>query len=400
MLLRRVHILLSVILALALLSSACAGQPQATPTQQPTKPAAEATKPAVQATRPAEQATKPAQPSAKATEPAAKPAAEAAKSDAALESFYKGKTVTIIVGWEAGGGYDLYARTLSRHIGKYIPGKPTVIVQNMPGAGGLIAANHLYNVAPKDGTTIALIPRGTPHTQLIGQQGVEYQADKFNWLGSMNQETKVGAFRKDAPIQKFEDAFTTTVRVGGTGPGGDLDLWPTLLNGVMGTKFDLITGFPGTNDVGLAIDRGEVQGGFYSWTSVKTTQSRWIKDKSMNFLVQVALTKHPELQDVPLVIDFAKDDKTRNLLEVVLGQLTMGRPFAAPPGVPAERAEALRKAFWSAVNDPALLDEAEKAKQEITPTKGEDIQSLVERMMKTPKDQVDLLAKYIGTTSK
>lgn len=397
---KRVHVLLGLALAMLVVAASCGGQVPATPTQQPAKPATEATKPAAEATKPAAQATKPAEPAAKPTEPAAKPAAQPAKPDPAVESFYKGKTFTIVVGWKAGGGYDLYARTLSRHIGKYIPGNPTVIVQNMPGAGGLIAANHIYNVAPKDGTTIGLIPRGTPHTQLIGGQGAQYEAEKFNWLGSMNQETKVGVFRKDSPIQKFEDAFTKTVRVGGTGPGGDLDLWPSVLNGVMGTKFELITGFPGTSDVALAIDRGELQGAFYSWSSVKSTQSRWIQDKSMNFPIQIALSKHPELQDVPLVIEFAKDEKTKNLLEVILGQLSMGRPFAAPPGVPTERVDALRKAFWAAVNDPALKEEAEKAKQEITPVSGEEIQKLVERMMKTPKDQVELLAKYIGTESK
>jgi len=399
----KLRILITATLVLVLVLTACAGQPQATPTQQPTKPAAEATKPApaptapaAQATKPSAQATKPAEPAAKATEPA-KPASQPAAANAAVEAFYKGKTITVIVGNSAGGGYDLYTRLLARHMGKHIPGNPTLIVQNMPGAGSLVATNHLYNAAAKDGTVFGSVDRGIPGEQLIGTEGVQYDANKFNWIGSMNEEVSVCVARADSPVKTFDEMFSKPLKIGGTGPGADTDMFPNFLNAVLGTKFDLVSGYPGGNDINLAMERNEVQGRCgWSWSSVKSTRPDWVKNGFINILVQMALHKHPDLPNVPLIMDYAKDEKTKNMMEVVFARQTMGRPLVAPPGVPPERIEALRKAFVDTMNDPDLKAEAEKSQQELSVISGDDIQKLVARILQTPKDQVDILAKYMA----
>lgn len=392
------RILISLVLVLAVVLSACAAQPTATPTQQPTKPAAEPTKPAAAPTKPAAEATVPAAAAPKPTEPA-KPAA--AKPDPAVEAFYKGKTVTIIAAGSAGGGQDTYARLLARHLGKYIPGNPTVIVQNMPEAGGMVAMNHLYNAAAKDGTVIGIVTRGAPQDQLIQTEGVQYDSAKFNWIGNMNEEVAVCVARSDSGVTKFDDLLAKPLRVGGTAPTQDSDMFPAFFNAVLGTKLDLITGYPGSAEIALAVDRGELQGmcGF-QWSSMKKLRPSWFKEGFAKILFQIAPKKHQELQDVPLLTDFVKDEKTKSLLNTLLARQIMGRPFVAPPGVPAERVQALRKAFMDTVKDPQLLQEAEKTQTEVIPTDGEELQKIVENVMKTPKDQVDLLAKYLKTESK
>lgn len=394
-----VRILITLILVLLVPLAACAGQPAATPTQQPAKATAEASKPAAEATKPAPEATKPAATATKPAEPAAKPAA--AKPDPSVEAFYKGKTVTIIAAGSAGGGQDTYARLLARQLGKHIPGNPTVIVQNMPGAGGMIAMNHLYNAAAKDGTVIGIVTRGAPQDQLIQTPGVQYDAAKFNWIGNMNEEVAVCVARSDSGVAKYEDLLTKTLRVGGTAPTQDSDMFPAFFNAVLGTKLDLISGYPGSSEIALAVDQGELQGmcGF-QWSSMKKLRSNWFKEGFAKILFQIAPKKHKELPDVPLLTDFVKDEKARGLLNAVLARQLMGRPFVAPPGVPAERVQALRKAFMDTVNDPQLLEEAEKTKTEVIPMDGEELQKIVEDIMKTPKDQVDLLAKYLKVEAK
>lgn len=393
----RMRVFMSVILGLVLILTACSSQQPTAPAQskQETKPAT-----SQQAEKPAssQQAEKPAseksgvKPAAEKQEP--KPAAKV--DTAAIESFYKGKTITLIVSHSPGGGYDLYARLLARHLGRNIPGNPTVIVQNMPGGGGILPANHLYNAAAKDGTVIGTVDRGMPLEQAMGTQGVQFDVTKFNWLGSMNEEVSVCVSRSDSPVKTFDDALKMPLRVGGTGPGADTDVFPRFLNATVGAKFDLITGYPGTNEVSIAMERNEIQGRCgWSWSSVKTSGASLLKENKINILVQIALHKHPELPNVPLVMDYAKDEKTKNMFEVVFARQTMGRPYLAPPGVPKERVDALRKAFMDTLNDPQFKEEAEKSKQEITPVTGEELQQLVERLMKTPKDQVEMVAKYI-----
>ena len=301
--------------------------------------------------------------------------------------FYKGKTVELMVGSSVGGGYDIYGRLLARHLGKHIPGRPTVIPKNMEGAGGLRLANWLYNVAPKDGTVIGTFGRGIPFDPILAGRAAQFDANKFNWIGSMNDEVSICVAWQDAGITKFEDLFTTELIVGGTGSTAGSDIYPKVINGVLGTKMRVISGYPGGNDITLAMQRGEVKGRCgWSWSSVKTNHRPWIEDKTLKILFQLALERHPDLPEVPLVIDLAKSDEQKQILKLVFAQQVLGRPFAAPVGVPADRVAALRQAFMDTMKDPELLAEAEKAQLEITPVSGEAIQKLVREVYEIPAE--------------
>lgn len=315
-----------------------------------------------------------------------------------VAAFYKGKTVTILVGYAPGGGYDTYARTLAAHIGKYIPGNPTVIVENMEGAGSIKATNHLFTTAAKDGTVFGTFGRGLPYAELSGETAVQFKSTQFNWIGSMNDEVSICVARADAPVKKFEDLLTTPLKIGATGPDDDTGFFPRFLNGFLGTKFQLVTGYPGGNDVNLAVERGEVQGrcGF-SWSSYVSTRQDWIQKKFVNVLLQMSLNKHPDApKEVPLIMEFAKTDQDRQMMEVIFSRQTMGRPYAAPPGVPAERVKALRDAFMKTMADPEFKAAAAKAKQEINPKSGEDVQKIVEKIFNTPKDVVDRIKSILA----
>lgn len=317
-------------------------------------------------------------------------AALALASPASAQSpadFYKGKKIDLYVGYSAGGGYDVYGRMLARHMSKHIPGNPAIVPQNMTGAGSLKLANWLYNVAPKDGTAFGIIGRGTGFDPLLNRKGAQFDAEKFNWLGSMNNEVSVCVAWHTTGITKIEELYGKELTVGGTSASADTDQFPRVTNGVLGTKFKVITGYPGGNDVGLAMERGEVQGRCgWSWSSVKSTHQDWLDQKKINILTQLALTKHPELPDVPLIVDLAKNDEQRKILRIIFARQVMGRPFLAPPNVPKERIEILRKAFMDTMNDKEFIADAEKAQLEITPVSGEEVQKLVEEAYDTPKD--------------
>jgi tripartite-type tricarboxylate transporter receptor subunit TctC len=328
-----------------------------------------------------------------APQPTASSPTPAAPASPTVADFYRGKTVTLLVGYSPGGGYDQYGRVLATHIGKHIPGNPTVIVQNMEGAGSILAANSLFTSQPKDGTVFGIFGRGLPANELLGQAEAKFKSTEFNWIGSLNDEVSVCVVRSDAPVKKFEDLYTTTVKIGATGPDDDTGFFPRFLNGAMGTKFQLITGYPGGNDVNLAIERGEVAGrcGF-SWSSMVSTKPNWLKDKFVTILTQMSLNKHPDIPtDVPLIMDLAKDSETKQLLEVIFSRQTMGRPFAAPPGVPADRVAALRKAFLDTTKDPEFLADVEKQKLELRPKGGEEIQAIVAKIFQTPQNLRDKL---------
>ena len=301
--------------------------------------------------------------------------------------FYKGKTVELLIGYSAGGGYDVYGRLLARHMGKHIPGNPSIVPKNMTGAGSLKLANWLYNVAPKDGTAFGIIARGTGFDPLLGRKGAQFDAEKFNWLGSMNNEVSVCVAWHTTGITRIEELFGKELTVGGTGPSADTDQFPRVTNGVLGTKFKVVAGYPGGNDVALAMERGEVQGRCgWSWSSVKSTHQNWLDEKKINVLLQLALTKHPELPDVPLVVDLAKTDEQRRILRIIFARQVMGRPFLAPPGVPRDRVEALRKAFDDTMKDKEFLAEAQKIDLEINPVSGEEVQKLVQEAYDTPAE--------------
>jgi tripartite-type tricarboxylate transporter receptor subunit TctC len=323
------------------------------------------------------------------------PACAQAQSPA---DFYRGRNVDLYIGYSVGGGYDLYARVLARHIGRHIPGNPTIVVKNMEGAGSLRLANWLYRVAPKDGTAFGIIGRGTGFDPLLGQQAAQFDSNKFTWLGSGNHEVSVCvSFEGRAGVTRFEDLLTKEMTVGGTGASADTDQFPRVLNGVLGTKMKIVSGYPGGNDIVLAMERGELQGRCgWSWSSVKATHGAWIGEHRLNVLVQLSLQSHPELKDVPVVVDLAKDDEQRQILKLIFARQVMGRPFLAPPGIPADRAEALRKAFMDTMKDPEFLADAEKSQLEVNPVSGEEVQKLVAETYKTPPEVAKKAAQLLA----
>jgi tripartite-type tricarboxylate transporter receptor subunit TctC len=301
--------------------------------------------------------------------------------------FYRGKTVELYIGYSAGGAYDLYARMLARFMGKHIPGNPTIVPKNMAGAGSLLLANWLYNVAPKDGSVFGIVGRGTPFDPILGNQKAQFDGTKFTWMGSANNEVSVCVSWHTSGITKFNDILTRELVVGGTGASADTDQFPKILNGVLGAKFKIVTGYPGGNEVGLAMERGEVHGRCgWSWSSVKATHQKWYDEKRFHVLVQLALQKHADLPGVPLVVDLAKDEEQRKILELIFARQVMGRPFLAPPGISAERAAVLRKAFADTMQDNEFLAAADKAKMEITPVSGEEVDKLVRSVYATPAE--------------
>jgi tripartite-type tricarboxylate transporter receptor subunit TctC len=272
-------------------------------------------------------------------------------------------------------------------MGKHIPGNPAVVPKNMEGAGSLRLANWLYNIGPKDGTAIGTIGRGTGFDVLLGNMKAQFDATRFNWIGSANNEVSVCVAWHTSGITRFEDMLTRPLIVGGTSSSADTDQFPKITNGVLGTKMKVITGYPGGNEVGLAMERGEVQGRCgWSWSSVKSTHQKWLNEKRFAILAQLALKKHPDLPDVPLIVDLAKTDEQRKILELIFARQVMGRPFVAPPGVPRDRVEALRKAFMDTMNDKEFLADAEKAQLEITPVPGDQLEQLVRDLFATPPE--------------
>ena len=310
--------------------------------------------------------------------------------------FYKGRNVDLYIGYSVGGAYDLYARVIARHLGKHIPGNPTIVPKNMEGAGSLRLANWIYNVGPKDGTALATIGRGTAFDPLLGSKAAQFRADRFTWIGSANNEVSVCVAWKGSGVTRFEDVLTKELIVGGTGQAADTDQFPRILNGVLGAKFKIVSGYPGGNDVTLAMERGEVKGRCgWSWSSVLATHKRWIDDKSITVLAQLSLNKHPDLPDVPLIMDFAKSEDQQQIFKLIFARQVMGRPYLAPPGVPADRADALRKAFMDTMRDPEFLAEAEKSQLEITPVAGPEVEKLVNDLYQTPKALADKAAEFI-----
>jgi tripartite-type tricarboxylate transporter receptor subunit TctC len=316
------------------------------------------------------------------------PAAARAQTDAVAD-FYRGKTITITVGYSAGGGYDIYARALGRHMGRHLPGNPNFIIQNITGAGSVNAANHLYNVAAKDGTVFGTFGRGLPMEPLIGTARVQYDATKFTWIGSGANEVSVCSTWHTSPVKTWADALKTEFTAAGEGLGSDPDSFSAMIKNLFGIKIRLVTGYQGTSDTILAMERGEVDGRCgSSWSSLKSIRPQWIEKKMLNHIAYMSEIKTPELPDVPLVSDFA-NPRQKQIVRLVLSRQTLGRPFAAPPGVPADRREALRRAFDATLKDPTFLAEAEKLKLEVSPVTGEAVDRLMAELYATPRDIVE-----------
>jgi tripartite-type tricarboxylate transporter receptor subunit TctC len=299
--------------------------------------------------------------------------------------FFRGKSIDVYIAYSAGGAYDLYARMIARHIGKHIPGNPTVVPKNMEGAGGLRLANFLYNAAPRDGTAIGATSRSTIFEPMLGNKGAQYDAGKFTWLGSANDEVGVCVSWHASGVTSFDQLFTKEMTVGSTGTGDDTYQFPRFVNNVLGTKMKIITGYPGGNDVSIAIERGEVDGRCgWSWSAVRSTRMAWVTEKKINLLMQFSLAKHAELPDVPLIMERATTDEQRAMFKFIFARQVMGRPYQGPPGIPADRLKVLQKAFMDTMADKDFLAEADKGQFEIRPVSGEAIERLVAEVLKTP----------------
>ena len=316
-------------------------------------------------------------------------AAPVAAADAVAD-FYRGKKLTILVGYTVGGGYDIYARALARFMGKHIPGNPSVIAQNMPGAGSLTLANYLYNVAPRDGTTIGTFARGMAMEPLVGGGKTQFDASRFTWIGSATDEISVCATTWMSRVKTGEDALTKEFSVGAEGGGSDPDTFAAVTKELLGAKIRVVTGYPGGNEISLAMDRGEVDGRCgWSWISIKATRADWVRDNKLNVLMTMGLRRGAELPDVPTIFERAKDDRQRAIMKLVFTRQTLGRPFAAPPGLPDDRRAALRKAFDDTMKDPEFLAEAKLLNLEIEPVTGAAIDGIVAELYATSADVVN-----------
>jgi tripartite-type tricarboxylate transporter receptor subunit TctC len=312
-----------------------------------------------------------------------------------VADFYRGKQVQVLIGYSAGAGYDLYARVLARHMGKHVPGNPAMVPQNVPGAGSLKLANFLYSQAPKDGSVVGMVSRGMATEPLFGD--AKFDATKFTWIGSITSEVSVCAVWHTSPVQSWPDMAAKDFTLGGMGSASETDTYAKLLRNVFGAKARLVAGYPGGNDVNLAIERGEVDGRCgWSWSSIKSQKTAWLKDKKLKVILQMGLTKHPDLPDVPSLIELAQTDEQRQMLRLIFSQLVLGRPFMAPPGIPDDRKAALRRAFDATMKDPEFLDEAAKLDLEITPVGAQAIDDLLAELYRTPKNVVDKAAAAIS----
>ena len=300
--------------------------------------------------------------------------------------FYRGKQITLVIGLGAGETYDLYARLLARHLSKYIPGEPLIIPSNKPGAGSLNAVNSLYNTAPKDGTMIGTGHRFVPLMPLLNLPGTQFDALKFNYIGSMARETGVCIARRDSGFRSMEDTKSREFMVGTTGAGSELTTFNATMSKMLDAKLKVVRGYLTSTEIDLAIERGELQGRCgVSYGSLRVNKPEWLESKFVTLLIQLGLSKHPDLPDVPLLSDLVADRDDRAALELMLAPNNMARPFFAPPGVPADRIDILRKAFDAAMQDPALTEEAARQRLELLPMKGAEMQALLIKLYGLPQ---------------
>jgi tripartite-type tricarboxylate transporter receptor subunit TctC len=304
--------------------------------------------------------------------------------------FYAGKTVTLICSAEAGGAVDLNARQVAKHIARFIPGSPTVVVRNMPGAGHLLATNFLYNQAARDGTTFGTVINGMPLHQVTGGQGVRFDAGKLNWIGSTGISNLTIMVWHTAGVASIEDARKREVVLGATGVGSGSYIYAYGLNQLIGTRFRLVTGYKGINDIDLATERGEVQGrSGASLSGLLKERPDWLKERKLFPIVQIGTRRDPLYPDVPLMHELGETDEQRRVLKVLASPILIGRPYLAPPEVPADRVAALRQAFWAAMGDPQFRAEAEQLSLELNPITGEDLTRVVEETLRTPPDLLE-----------
>lgn len=311
-----------------------------------------------------------------------------------VADFYEGRTVQLIVGYSAGGGYDLYARTLARHMGRHIPGNPNIVIRNVPGAGSMVATNQIANTLPQDGTVFGTVSRGMAFEPLFGNEQAQFAPRDLGWLGSMNNETSICGAWHTSGVETWEDLLERDLTVGSTGAGADTDLFPKVMRELLGFRFVPIAGYPGGNDVLLAMERGEVQGRCgWSWSSAVANNPEWFEEGGdVNLLFQMSLEKHPDLPDVPLVTEFAETEEQSQVLNLLFARQVMGRPFVAPPNVPEARLRALRQAFMATMEDEQFLRDARNQNLEISAVSGDRIQQIISDAVDYPQSIVDIIA--------
>jgi tripartite-type tricarboxylate transporter receptor subunit TctC len=298
--------------------------------------------------------------------------------------FYHGKTIDMIVGFAAGGGNDVYVRTLGRYIGKYIPGNPTVVVRNMPGAGTFLATNAVYNTLPRDGTVMALGSTTLPLDEKFGNPGVRFKTAELNWIGRIAARVDVLMMWKTSPVQNIQQALTTPSILAGTTVGSPVVMYPNLLNNVIGTKFKIVRGYEGTRAALLAMEKGEANGNSTGFEALRAIHPDWIKDGTVRVIVQFALKRDPALADVPAAVELGRTPEQTAILKAVLNSTAVGLAVFTTPGVPADRLTALRRAFDATMKDPAFAAELEKQGGDLSPLPGEELQSLVREVADLP----------------
>ena len=298
-----------------------------------------------------------------------------ARRDAVAQDFYQGKTINFIIGYPSGGGYDTYSRLLAAHLGKHLAGRPSVVALNMPGAVTIRAANYLYNEAAKDGTVIGMVDQGIYLNQILGLPQLRADPLKFSWIGRIVSNSAVLYAWHKAPAQRIQDAFAHELIVAANGAASRLN--SVVLNNVVGTKLKIISGYPGTGDARIAMERGEVDAMSQPWPIIKTELAEWLKDKKIRLLVQSGADKHPDIPDVPNMIDLAKNDEDAQLLKLFSSPSTIGRAVMAPPGVPPARLAELRRAFMDTMRDPALRADLERTKLDLEPLPGDELQAAI-----------------------
>jgi len=320
-------------------------------------------------------------------------------ADASAQSvadFYRARGLTLVIGSDASGEYNQSGRLLARHIGKHVPGNPTVTVQNMPGASGIKSANYLYAVAAKDGSVFGLFNKSMAFYEATKTDNANYKSAEFNWIGSMSRTNNLVVVWAATGVKTLEDAKQREVVLGSIGAGGTMTTYPLILNNVVGTKFKLVLGYAGGQVVDLAMERGEVEGrGSYSWSDLKKVRADWLRDHKINILAQYGIRKEPDLPDVPLSIDLGRNDQERRALEFISSDIEMARPFMMPPKVPAERVTALREAFDRTMVDPQFLDEAKQGQIDVSPMTGMELESLVRRTIETPPEIVAIATRWM-----
>jgi len=318
-----------------------------------------------------------------------------------VADFYRGKRINFVIGYGTGGGYDIYCRMFARFIGEHIPGNPTVVPQNMPGAGSRRAANWLYAVAPKDGTVLACLSQTTPTDQALGQPGIQFDARKFNWIGNLVVVNNIMFVSAASGVVTIDDAKKKTLSIGASGASSPSVLYPQVSNHLLGTKFKVVPGYSSGGDINLAVERHELDGrGSDSWASLKSTHADWLRDHKINILFQVGARREPDLSDVPLWSELGESENQRQILEILSGDVAVGRPIVTAPGVPADHVRALRKAFDETLANPRFLAAAKEANIYINPMGGQDLQAMVDRIAGPSERVLMLLREAIKSAQK